>query len=89
MDTELIPTQKDKNIFWMQLMASVPLAIIAGFFTGSFFLLPNIIKDNYMVLLMFYLNMGLFLLVLMAWMKNKIVPVKSKNYSHKTSTLPL
>ena len=72
----LIPTQKDKNLFWSQLIASIPLAIISGLFTGSFFILPNLLKDNVSILLLFYLNLGLLLVILMAWMKGKIVSVR-------------
>jgi len=73
---DLIPTQKEKNIFWASASLSVVVGLISGFFSGAFFRIIELLNYDILIILFFFLDAGLFLLIFVIYAVKKIVPVK-------------
>lgn len=75
MKEDLIPSQKDKNLFWATIITGVPLAIIAGLFAGAFFRLTELLNWGFWTTFFIFIDFGLLLIILMILMKKQIKPV--------------
>ena len=69
----LIPTQKEKNLFWSSALISVPISIFGGLFAG--FMSNQDIFPSPLIRLSIFLIIGLLIIDSMLIMKNKIIPI--------------
>jgi len=77
MDDNLIPTTKEKNLFWSAVMTNALVSLFGAFFVGSFFYLATKYLDyGFYLHLFIFLDTGLFLLIIFFYGRNKIIPIK-------------
>ena len=73
---DLIPNQKEKNMFFAGINLSLIAGVIGSFFVGSFFRLTEMSNYSTTNMSLILFDSGLFLLILMIWFRKQIKPIK-------------
>jgi len=75
---KLMPTPKERNLFWVALICAIPLSIISGLFAGAFFKLIDILQWNLWTVFLMFISSGALLVLIGYLIIKQIKPVDIK-----------